>query len=221
MKKRTKKINAQTDRYKFEKELWQQGYKRVMGLDEVGRGCLCGPVVAAGVILKPGSRINETVADSKSLDKKSRAELSEEIIAKALFVAIHECGPKEIDEINILKASIRAMLKCVDSKDANPDYLLVDGNRFAPTIIPHSCIVKGDDKSVSIAAASIVAKVYRDNIMRKLHEEYPFFGWDKNVGYPTKAHFDGLMKYGITKYHRRSFALRTDKEFNPKLSLEQ
>lgn len=201
------------DRYQFERKLWEQGYQRVMGLDEVGRGCLCGPVVAAGVILKPGSRISQDVADSKSIDEQTRLRLREEIKEKALFWTIQQCSPAEIDEINILKASIRAMIRCSEDEGAEPDYLLVDGNRFTSSVIPHSCIVKGDDKSVSIAAASILAKVHRDQLMRKLHKEYPYFGWETNVGYPTKEHFEGLKSHGYTKHHRKSFKLRTEKVY--------
>lgn len=203
------------DRYNYEKSLWQQGYKRVMGLDEVGRGCLCGPVVAAGVILKPGVNLNDRIADSKTLDVKLRKELAEEIKSGALFWTIKQCTPYEIDQLNILKASLSAMLKCAEATGARPDYLLVDGNRFVSTVIPHSCIVKGDNLSVSIAAASILAKVYRDQIMVKLHREYPQYGWDKNVGYPTKKHYEALIRFGYTKYHRKSFSLRTHTAFNP------
>lgn len=199
------------DRYQFETKLWEQGFQRVMGLDEVGRGCLCGPVVAAGVILKPGSRISKDVADSKTIDEQTRIRLREEIKEKALYWTVQQCSPGEIDEINILKASIRAMIRCSEDEGADPDYLLVDGNRFTSSVIPHSCIVKGDDKSVSIAAASILAKVHRDQLMRKLHKEYPHFGWETNVGYPTKEHFEGLKNHGYTKHHRKSFKLRTEK----------
>lgn len=201
------------DRYQFERKLWAQGYQRIMGLDEVGRGCLCGPVVAGGVILESSSKLSEDVADSKSIDEPTRVRLVEEIKDKALFWTVQQCSPREIDEINILKASIRAMIRCSEVEGANPDYLLVDGNRFTSSVIPHSCIIKGDDKSVSIAAASILAKVHRDQLMRKLHNEYPYFGWKTNVGYPTKEHFEGLKNHGYTKYHRQSFKLRTEKVY--------
>ncbi len=201
------------DRYQYEKKLWEQGYARVMGLDEVGRGCLCGPVVAAGVILKPGSSLSSDVADSKTIDEKNRIRLAEEIKKLALYWTIRQCSPREIDEINILKASIKAMVRCTEAVGAKPDYLLVDGNRFTSSVIPHSCIVKGDDKSVSIAAASILAKVYRDRLMIELHDEYPVFGWKSNVGYPTKEHFEGLKNHGYTKHHRMSFNLRTEKMY--------
>jgi ribonuclease HII len=203
------------NRLKFEEKLWKQGFSRVMGLDEVGRGCLCGPVVAAGVILDIDNPI-EGLRDSKALTSKRREMLAEEIRDKSLFWTIKQCEPDEIDDLNILKASINAMLKCTESEGAKPDYLLVDGNRFTPVLLPFDCIVKGDDKSASIAAASILAKVYRDRLMIRLHEEFPFYGWDRNMGYPTKTHRDALLKYGYTKYHRRSFSLKTDTLFSCK-----
>ena len=202
------------DRYRYENILWNEGYSRVMGLDEVGRGCLCGPVVAAGVILKPGAKLSFEVKDSKKISKKNREEFTDRIKEESEFWIIKTCSPKEIDELNILHASIKAMLKCAEHNGADPDYLLVDGNRFTSTILPYECVVKGDDKSASIAAASILAKVYRDKLMESLHKELPYYGWNRNVGYPTKDHFDGLEKYGYTKYHRQSFKLRTDKEFS-------
>lgn len=202
-----------TDRYLIEKKLWSEGYQRIMGLDEVGRGCLCGPVVAAGVIIKPESRLNPKIMDSKKLHRKQREELALEIKEKSLFWTIQRCTPVEIDQLNILKASLRAMVLCSESEKATPDYLLVDGNRFTTTMIQHTCLIKGDDRSASIAAASILAKVDRDNYMRELHEKYPYYGWNSNVGYPTQTHYKGLVEYGYTKHHRRSFKLRTDKVF--------
>jgi len=201
------------DRYLFEKKLWGEGFKRIMGLDEVGRGCLCGPVVAAGVILKPNSSLNSGITDSKKLTNRQREELAEEIKEESLFWVIKECSPREIDRLNILRASIQAMVHCTEESGANPDYLLIDGNRFTNHLVPHSCIIKGDDRSVSIAAASIIAKVFRDRYMSELHLQYPFYGWDKNVGYPTKKHFEGLNEFGYTTHHRRSFKLRTDKVY--------
>lgn len=200
------------NRLKFEKQLWQESYRRVMGLDEVGRGCLSGPVVAAGVIFEPGTAIKE-IQDSKTLSHKERTELAKVIKSEAAYWTIEWCSPKEIDELNILWASIKAMQKCAQADGADPDYLLVDGNRFGSTVHPHTCIVKGDDRSMSIGAASILAKVYRDEWMIDLHEDYPHFGWDTNVGYPTRKHYEGLKKYGITPWHRRSFRLRTTKEW--------
>jgi len=200
--------------YRYETELWKDGFKRVMGLDEVGRGCLSGPVVAAGVIIKPGTKLDPAITDSKKLSDQKRRSFVHEIKEKSIFWTIQQCSPGKIDEINILKASILAMIKCSEQKKADPDYLLVDGNQFSTTLIPHKCIVKGDDNSASIAAASILAKVYRDDIMVQLHEKYPYYGWESNVGYPTAKHFEGLEKYGYTEHHRKSFKLRTEKKFS-------
>lgn len=199
------------DRLEFENRLWDEGYRRVMGLDEVGRGCLSGPVVAAGVIFNEGTDI-KGIRDSKTLSLEERTELSRIIKSEAAYWTIKWCDSEEIDELNILWASIKAMQKCTDADGADPDYLLVDGNRFGSSLYPYTCIVGGDDRSMSIAAASIIAKVYRDEWMIKLHKDYPDYGWDTNVGYPTQKHFEGLKEYGITKYHRRSFKLRTEKE---------
>ncbi len=200
------------NRLQFENQLWNEGYCRVMGLDEVGRGCLSGPVVAAGVILKPGSSL-EGIKDSKQLALGQREKLEKVIKDQSLYYTVQRCPPAVIDELNILWASLKAMQKCADQSGALPDYLLVDGNRFGSSIYPHTCLVKGDDRSLSIAAASILAKVHRDRLMKRLHEQFPLFGWDTNVGYPTKKHYAGLEEYGITKHHRRSFNLRTEKEW--------
>ena len=210
MNKSANKNREEPDRIHFERTLWGEGFERVMGLDEVGRGCLSGPVVAAGVIFKPGTFIGE-IKDSKSLELKERKELSELIRQKATYWTIQWCTPSEIDELNILQASIKAMQRCAEAEQARPDYLLVDGNRFSSGLCPHKCLVKGDDRSMSIAAASIIAKVYRDEWMIELHQKYPHYGWDTNVGYPTARHFEGLQEHGATKYHRQSFTLRTDK----------
>lgn len=182
-----------------------------MGLDEAGRGCLSGPVVAAGVIIRPGTELNAEIRDSKKIKKKERERLAEEIRKNALFWTIRHCPPEEIDRINILQASLKAMLMCSEAKKAEPDFLLIDGNRFTASLVPVQCVVGGDDMSASIGAASILAKVYRDDLMQKLHQKYPCYDWDRNVGYPTKTHFEGLRKYGISEFHRRSFRLRTDK----------
>lgn len=191
-----------------------------MGLDEVGRGCLAGPVVAAGVILKPGSSI-EGVTDSKQIaTHKLRSEIALRIKEQSLSWVVRECSPREIDNHNILRASLLAMQKCVDSCILTPDYLLIDGNKFLPGIIPHKCIVKGDMLSASIGAASLLAKVYRDELMYKMHDLYPFYGWDTNVGYPTAKHYEGLSSHGITPIHRRSFNLRTQLVYLPDESTE-
>lgn len=197
-------------RLKFETRLWKEGFDRVMGLDEAGRGCLCGPVVAAGVILKPESSI-EGVRDSKMIKFDEREKLASEIKEKALFWTVQKCTAEEIDCHNILQASLLAMRKCAEAEGANPNYLLIDGNRYLSSLTPYTCLVKGDNRSASIGAASILAKVSRDRWMKKLHQRYPHYGWDTNVGYPTASHFEGLKKFGLTRYHRKSFNLGTDK----------
>ncbi len=202
---------AGKDRLGIERNLWRQGYKRIMGLDEVGRGCLSGPVVAAGVILSPNSA-DTPYQDSKSLSEAGRLELDRKIRDEALYYTIQYCDPREVDRLNILKASIQAMIRCAESGGA-PDFLLVDGNRFADTLLPCQCIIGGDNRSATIAAASILAKVYRDRLMRRLHEEYPQYGWNRNVGYPTRKHYEALKEFGYTRYHRKSFNLKTDRPF--------
>lgn len=202
-------------RLKIEKQLWKEGFQRIMGLDEVGRGCLAGPVVAAGVILKAGTKI-EGIRDSKQISEFERFEIEKEIKAKALFYTVQEGSLAEIDELNILWASINTMQKCVEIAGANPDYLLVDGNRYTTSLVPFTCVVKGDDKSMSIGAASILAKNYRDRLMRKLAMEYPEYKWDENVGYPTPAHKQALQTFGFTKYHRKSFKLGTTLAYKKK-----
>lgn len=201
------------DRLEYEKKLWKEGFHKVIGLDEVGRGCLAGPVVAAGVILKSGTSI-EGIRDSKKIPAKEREELASEIKKRAFFWAIKEGNIVEIDRLNILWASLATMQKCVE--EASPDYLLVDGNRYLTSLIPHTCLIKGDDRSMSIGAASILAKVYRDNRMNELSQEYPEFGWDTNVGYPTPKHKKALKEFGKTEYHRNSFKLGTEKIYKKK-----
>ncbi len=203
-------------RLEIERTLWQEGFRRVMGLDEVGRGCLAGPVVAAGVILDPNNPI-EGIQDSKKLSLSERLRLSKEIKKKALYWTIQEGDLAMIDRLNILWASLETMNSCATSTGANPDYLLVDGNRYVPTLLAHQCIVKGDSKSASIGAASIIAKVYRDELMAGLHLEFPEYRWDNNVGYPTNAHRQALKKYGYTPVHRTSFSLGTTKARSFKL----
>ena len=177
------------------------------GCDEVGRGCLAGPVVAAAVILDRDFN-NDLVNDSKTLSKKNIAELAAFIKENAKSYAIAELPPSFIDEHNILKASIHAMHLALDQLEIVPEMILVDGNRFIPyNFIPHQCIIKGDSKVLSIAAASIIAKDYRDRLMENLHEEFPEYGWNQNVGYPTKKHRDAIREFGITPHHRLSFKL--------------
>ncbi|RNC79460.1 MAG: ribonuclease HII [Balneola sp.] len=200
------------DRTKYEKQLWSEGFERIMGLDEVGRGCLAGPVVAAGVIFESGTEFPE-IRDSKKIDKSERERLADEIKKRALFWSVEEGSIADIDRLNILWASIATMESCANKEGAAPDYLLVDGNRYSASLIPFTCVVKGDDKSISIGAASILAKVYRDNLMEALNKDFPEFGWDSNVGYPTKHHREALRKYGYTRHHRLSFNLGTDKKY--------
>lgn len=177
------------------------------GLDEVGRGCLAGPVVAAAVIL-PKDYTNELLNDSKQLNKKQREALRNHIQEAALAWAIAEVSNEEIDKINILKASFLAMHRAVDQLTLRPEHLLVDGNRFTPyPFLPHTCIVKGDAKFMSIAAASVLAKTYRDDLMERLAVEFPHYGWERNVGYPTPVHRAGIREFGPCSYHRMSFRL--------------
>lgn len=177
------------------------------GCDEVGRGCLCGPVVAAAVILDESFNQN-LVNDSKKLTFKTRMSLDEYIKENVKSFAISELPPSYIDEFNILNASIHAMHLSLDQLKIRPELLLIDGNRFhAYQSIPHECIVKGDSKMLSIACASILAKNYRDRLMIELHEEFPEYGWNKNMGYATKQHREALIKYGPTIHHRKSFRL--------------
>lgn len=175
------------------------------GCDEVGRGCLSGPVVAAAVIL-PGDYANEFINDSKKLSKSNRNSLVDEIKSSAIAWAIAEASVEEIDKINILQASFLAMTRAVEKLKKSPDHLLIDGNRFKTSLtIPYSCIVKGDSKFASIAAASILAKVYRDDLMEKMAQKFPGYGWEQNAGYPTKTHREGIIKLGLTPFHRKSF----------------
>ncbi len=194
------------DTLSIEKKLWDEGFNRIMGLDEVGRGCLSGPVVAAGVIFAPGYSVPE-ITDSKVLNASKREELNLQIKEEALYWTIQESSVSEIDQFNILNASLLAMERCEMAKGADPDFLLIDGNRYKGTFRPHSCVIKGDLYSQSIAAASILAKVYRDQCMLALHEAYPQYGWDHNKGYATVDHYKGLKEYGPTDWHRRTFKL--------------
>ena len=177
------------------------------GLDEVGRGCLAGPVVAAAVIL-PRDYTHPILNDSKQLTRNQRDMLRDDIKREAIAWAVAEVSHEDIDKINILKASFLAMHRAVDVLTTKPEHLLVDGNRFVPyPMIPHTCIVKGDAHYLSIAAASILAKTYRDELMEQLGLEYPAYGWAKNVGYPTAVHREAIRQFGPTKYHRMSFRL--------------
>ncbi len=177
------------------------------GCDEAGRGCLAGPVVAAAVVLPPRIRI-PGLNDSKKLTERKRNELRPIIERKALAWAVVAVSPAEIDKINILQASFTAMHRCVDQLALQPDELLIDGHMFRPYPgIRHHCIIKGDGKYRSIAAASVLAKCHRDEIMYTLHDQHPEFNWKKNKGYPTQEHRDALKTFGATLFHRRSFEL--------------
>jgi ribonuclease HII len=177
------------------------------GLDEAGRGCLAGPVVASAVIL-PKDYSNSDLNDSKRLGKLERARLAAIIKKEALAFAIGICTQTEIDEINILQASILAMHKSVDLLTLKPEHLLVDGNRFIPYLsIPHTCIIKGDGKYQNIAAASILAKTYRDELMESYAKVFPQYGWETNAGYPTIKHRAAIKAYGTTYLHRMTFKL--------------
>lgn len=177
------------------------------GCDEAGRGCLAGPVVAAAVIL-PKDYCHALLNDSKQLTKNEREILKQDIERDALAYAVAEISNLEIDNINILNASFKAMHVAIDKLVIKPSLLLIDGNRFCPYDgVLHECIIKGDGKYLSIAAASVLAKTYRDELMTKLSFEYPGYGWETNMGYPTEHHRNGIRKLGITPYHRKSFQL--------------
>ena len=199
------------------------------GCDEAGRGCLAGAVFAAAVILPPNYE-NPLLNDSKQLSAKKREELRTIIERDALAWCVAQVDPEEIDRINILNAAILAMHRALEGLTIRPEYIIVDGNRFKPyhektrrrtdkkietseepVIIPHTTIVKGDGKYLSIAAASILAKTYRDDYMTELHQQYPHYGWDRNAGYPTKQHRAGIAEYGTTPFHRMTFNLLGDK----------
>lgn len=200
--------STETGDLAFERSLWERGIQHVAGTDEAGRGCLAGPVVAAAVILHRDSRIDD-VADSKTLSAPSRVRLAAQIREEAIAWSVAECSPAEIDSMNILWAAMEAMRRAVAGLDLAADFVLIDGNTDIPGLdVPSRTIIKGDSRSHSIAAASILAKTHRDAVMRKLHVQHPGFGWDSNMGYPTVAHYEGLASHGPTPHHRRSFNLQ-------------
>lgn len=179
------------------------------GCDEAGRGCLAGPVFAAAVIL-PADFSNDLLNDSKQLTEAQRNELRIIIEQESIAWSVSMCTHDEVDEINILKASFKAMHKAIDGLKVRPELLLIDGNRFAAYFgIPHQCVIQGDGIYMSIAAASILAKTYRDDFMMKLHEEYPHYGWDNNKGYGTIHHRRQLQQFGLSPYHRKTFKWKT------------
>lgn len=185
------------------------------GCDEVGRGCLAGPVVAAAVIL-PSAYRNSWIQDSKKLSKQIREELFQEIKGAALGWAIAEASVAEIDQINILQASFLAMERAIQQLPLVPEHLLIDGNRWKSSLpYPYTCVIKGDGKFAAIAAASILAKVYRDELMEKLAQDFPHYGWEQNAGYPTQKHREGIQSHGSCEWHRKSFQL-----LSSQLSLE-
>lgn len=201
-----KKINKKTSLSLF----MQKGIIEA-GCDEAGRGCLSGPVFAAAVIL-PANFKSDLLNDSKQLSEKTRNELRIIIEQQAIAYGVAQCSPQEIDKINILWASVEAMHRAIGKLKVKPEHILVDGNKFKPfKDIPHTCVVKGDSKYMSIAAASVLAKTYRDEHMKQLHDKYPNYGWDKNKGYPTRIHREGIAKCGITCHHRKSFNLTLNK----------
>ena len=190
-----------------ESALWSAGCRHVAGVDEAGRGCLAGPVVAAAVILPEGLLI-DGVTDSKLIAIEDRERLAREIEAAAIEVSVGKCSPEEVDELNILWAAMEAMRRAIAGLSICPDHVLIDGNTcFPDSPWPYETVVKGDLECHSIAAASIIAKVTRDNLMRNLHVEYPVYRWETNVGYPTQEHYAALLEHGPTPYHRRSFRL--------------
>ncbi len=191
----------------FEKKLWSAGISLIAGVDEVGRGALAGPVVAAAVIFSKGTE-NFGLRDSKKLTPARREDLFGEIEQRAVSVGIGVVEPEEIDRINILRATLKAMDRALSLLNPLPDYILVDGNQPVKSDIPQETIVKGDDRSISIAAASIIAKVTRDRLMVLLHENYPKYNFPGHKGYGTEEHIEAINKYGSSPIHRKSFVLK-------------
>lgn len=183
------------------------GLELEAGTDEAGRGCLSGPVVAAAVILPPDFK-HPFLNDSKQLSEKKRQELRPFIEENALSYAVSFIDNEEVDELNVLQASITGMHRSIKNLATKPEFIIVDGNKFKPFLnIPFETIVKGDAKFMSIAAASVLAKTYRDEFMEQIHNEHPEYNWKKNKGYPTKEHRSAIREFGVTKYHRKSFKL--------------
>jgi ribonuclease HII len=197
-------------------QLNYSGFSLEAGTDEAGRGCLSGPVVAAAVIL-PNDFEHPLLNDSKQLSEKRRNELKPFIEEHALTFGVSFVSQVEVDKINVLQASIIGMHRSIDALNSIPEFIIVDGNKFKNyKNIPHETIVKGDAKYMSIAAASVLAKTYRDEFMEKIHQEFPMYNWKKNKGYPTKEHRNAIREFGITKYHRKTFRLLPEQ---PKLKL--
>lgn len=194
------------DNWQYEKELFEKGYNIVGGVDEVGRGPLNGPVVTACVVLPKDFKL-DGLTDSKKISEKKRNEYYEYIVNNALAFAIGQCSPEEIDKYNILEATKIAMKRAIDkvSEQINLEYVLIDGNMKMDLELPYQSIVKGDFKSISISAASVVAKVTRDKMMYELDEKYPMYGYKDHKGYPTKAHLEAIKKYGLIDGYRKSY----------------
>ena len=197
-------LKRQEKMWEIENSLKEKGYKLVAGVDEAGRGPLAGPVYAAAVILPEGARL-DGINDSKKLSEKKREELFEKIIEMAISYSVFSVDEKEIDEINILNATHKAMNGAVSGLKIAPDYVIIDGNSIKGMETPHETVVKGDAKSISIAAASILAKVSRDRYITEMAEKYPEYGFDKHKGYGTKAHTDAILEYGVSPIHRKTF----------------
>jgi ribonuclease HII len=189
----------------YEKQALAAGYKFIAGVDEVGRGCLAGPVVAAACILDLSKPLPKGLNDSKQLTKPQREQIAEKLKQRCLAYAVGQVEAEEIDEINILQASIKAMLKAVQALQPAADFLLIDAVKIKQSALPQLSIIKGDGLSASIAAASVLAKTFRDELMRSYHEKYPEYGFNENVGYGTRTHWDGLRKFGPCSLHRMSF----------------
>ena len=190
--------------FKIEKDLIRNGCSIIAGVDEVGRGPLAGPVTAAAVILDP-LNIPDNLNDSKILSSKKREKLFEQLKSSSAFAVAH-VSPEEIDKLNILQASLLAMVNAVSNLKVKPNHILIDGNKVPDRLVGRAtAIAKGDRKVLSIAAASIIAKVTRDKLMHDLDSKFPVYGWAKNAGYPTKCHMNAIVKYGVTPHHRRSF----------------
>ncbi len=192
----------------FEKKLWGAGFSLIAGVDEAGRGALAGPVIAAAVIFPLGTE-NFGLRDSKKLTAGRRETLFKEIEQKAVSIGIGVVGPEEIDRINILRATLKAMEAALSFLNPRPDYVIIDGNQFVKCGLPQETIVKGDDRSLSIAAASIIAKVTRDRVMASLHDKFPVYNFPGHKGYGTEEHRDAIIKYGMSPVHRKSFILKT------------
>ena len=197
-------LKRQAQMWEIEKALAEKGFKAVAGVDEAGRGPLAGPVYAAAVILPEGARL-DGINDSKKLSEKKREELFEKITEIAVAYSVYSVDEKEIDEINILNATHKAMNGAVNNLSIPADYVIIDGNSIKGMNIPHETVVKGDAKSISIAAASILAKVSRDRYITEMAEKYPEYGFDKHKGYGTKVHTDAILKHGVSPIHRKTF----------------